>query len=525
MNSSLRRFAGPVLSLLGILIFVGTLVVSGLSNAGLFTPPDPQIITRVMWISLAVVVLGLAVAALLNPEETRKFFLGRQAQYGSNALIMLVAFVGILFFINMIVYQNPKSWDMTEDKQNTLAPETINTLQSLKEPVSARAYYTSQLSSDTVQKLLQNFKENSGGKFDYKFIDPNNDPVAAQADGVDRDGTVVFQMGSQKTTVQGPSEQDIDSALIRLMDPSQRVIYFLTGHGEHDINGTDDKGMSSVKQALQNKNYTVNVLNLRSQGSVPKDAKAIVIAGPVQPLYPEEVTVLQKYLDGGGSLVVMEDPLPLTSFGNTPDPLADLLKKWGITLDNDIIIDPNANPALYAIADPQSYGQSPITTKLQGVLTVFPDARSIQEKSPSSDITLTPLAVTAQGAWGETNFDSLKNNSVSYDQKSDVAGPVKLAVSGENSKTKARLVVFGDSQFAIDALYQRGNGDILINAIDWAANQQNLINLTPKNSITRTYNPPGSFQLISIFLISLCLIPLVIIGGGIAAWASRRKRG
>ena len=59
------------------------------------------------------------------PKRTRDFLTGRQVRHGSNALIMLVAFVLILVVVNAIVYQNPIQWDWTEDKQNTLAPETI----------------------------------------------------------------------------------------------------------------------------------------------------------------------------------------------------------------------------------------------------------------------------------------------------------------------------------------------------------------------------------------------------------------
>ncbi len=52
------------------------------------------------------------------------------------------------------------------------------------------------------------------------------------------------------------------------------------------------------------------------------------------------MTLLKKYVDAGGSLVVMEDPIPVTEFGDSPDPLADYLTSdWGITLNNDIVID------------------------------------------------------------------------------------------------------------------------------------------------------------------------------------------
>ena len=61
------------------------------------------------------------------------------------------------------------------------------------------------------------------------------------------------------------------------------MVYFLTGHGEADINGSDNTAMTQAKTMLQNKSYTVNTLNLAISNSVPSDAKVIVIAGPKNP--------------------------------------------------------------------------------------------------------------------------------------------------------------------------------------------------------------------------------------------------
>ncbi|HEY5668521.1 MAG TPA: hypothetical protein VIS10_00910, partial [Anaerolineales bacterium] len=97
-------------------------------------------------ISLGVVLLGLAIFALLDPGRVRTALTGRQARYGSNALVMAVAFVGILVVVNYLGYKNSKRWDLTEDKQNTLATETLDTLANLPEPVEALGFYTARIS-------------------------------------------------------------------------------------------------------------------------------------------------------------------------------------------------------------------------------------------------------------------------------------------------------------------------------------------------------------------------------------------
>ena len=527
MKTNPRRYAmlGLGLSLLAILAFIGFLLVRSLASAGIFQPPDPLVLERGIWGSLSVFVLGLALTAFLDPEGTRKFLMGRQVQYGSNAIVMLLAFLGILFFINLLAYQNPKSWDLTENQKNTLAPETISLLQALPEQVTVVAYFSPQTDSASARKLLESFKQHGAEKFVYVFIDPIANPVAAQQDGVDRDGTVVFQMAGHKQPVTLADEEGFDSAIVRLMNPEKTTVYFVTGHGEADIEQTDDTSYSMVKRSLESKNYTVKPLNVGNAGKIPEDAKTIVVAGPKTPLTADEVQLLQEYLDNGGALIVMEDPEALTKFGDTPDPLAALLASWGISFQNDILFDPNANPPLLVYADPLNFAQHPITQKLHGVNSRFFTTQSLLIGTAPQGVTLTPLAQTYQEAWGETDVASIESNLQSFDPTKDLAGPLVLAAAAENPITKSRLVVFGDSEFAANALYQRGNGDILINTIDWSTQQEKLISLTPKNNTTRTYNPPGTLGVIGMVLASLCLIPLLVVAGGVTAWVSRRKRG
>lgn len=526
MKTDPRRFAflGLVLSLLSLLTFIGFLLVRGLTSTGLITV-DPDIIKNGLLISGPSIILGLALTAILDPEGTRRFLVGRHAQYGSNSAITFLAFLGILIFVNVLAYQNPKSWDLTEDKSNTLAPETIEILNKLPQPVTARAYYTASYPSDEVRKLLDQFVQSSNQKFSYEFIDPDLNRISAQADGLERDGTIFLVMGELKEPVTYASEQELDAALLRLMNPETRVIYFLTGHGEHSIEQSAETALTSVANSLQKKNYAVKTLNLQGEGRVPADAKVVVIAGPQVPLVEAEVQSLDAYLASGGSLIVMYEPLPLTRFGETPDPLAGLLATWGITLNNDFIIDPNVNPAFITTSDISAYARHPITEKLMGFNTRYPTARSLKISEGMAGVQVTPLVVTGFNAWGETDFSSIDQNQVNFVEGEDNPGPLTLAAAAENNATNGRLVVFGDSEFAADALYSYGYADILINAIDWAAEQEDLINLTPKPTMPRTFNAPGTLGLIGIILTSLCFIPLLVIGGGVWAWLSRRRRG
>src|SRR5215207_3156927 len=156
-------------------------IVRGLASAQVVTITNVDNLQRYLYVSAGFIVLGLAAYAILEPERVRRFLTGRQARYGSNALVMSIAFLGILVVGNMIAYQNPKTLlDLTEDKTNTLAPELTRALATLPEKATATGFFSQASSTESAEQLLSNIKANSIGKFDYQFIDPDHDPQAAR---------------------------------------------------------------------------------------------------------------------------------------------------------------------------------------------------------------------------------------------------------------------------------------------------------------------------------------------------------
>ncbi len=525
-------FIGLIIAGLGCVATGVFALLQGTVALKLYTPANAGTFPQWIAISAGVLVLGLLVYSVLNPEGVRRFVSGRQARYGSNALVMSLAFVGILVIVNVLVYQNPKTWDLTEGQQHTLAPQTIQALNTLPNHVSAIAFFSTQSSTDSARQLLTEFQTASKGKFDFRFVDPNADPLSARQYGVTGDGTIVLTMGKQSENAASADETSITEALIRLINPEARTVYFLTGHGEPDINSTDTSGLSRARETLTSKNYTVKTLNLAATNKIPDDAKTIVIAGPQNPLLDSEVALLKAYVDKGGSLLILEDPTPFTKFGTNPDPLASYLQSdWGITLDNDVVIDLTSNNALMAVS--ASYSTSAPITQHMTTVAIMPQARSVSvSKTLPNGVTAVPLIMTAKNSWGMTDLAALQtalqsqsNQLPPFDAATDMAGPVNLAVSASNASTGGRIVVFGNSIFATDKGFDAyANGDLFMNSIDWAAQQANLINITPRTPVARTFNSPSQLQFVAIALGAVILVPGLIVAAGISNWLARRRQ-
>ena len=189
-------------------------------------------LTFLLEVSLCICLVGMAFYVLFDPKRTLRTVTGNQAHHRNDALLSTLVIIGILAIVNYLAHKTLLGWDLSESKDNTLSHQSVQVIQSLTDKVLVRAFYTKDIPNQKARTLLENYKFHSQGKFDYQFIDPVANPIAAKEAGVTQDGTIVLLMGKRMEHVTNPSEQKLTSALIRLINPDARIIYFLTGHGE-----------------------------------------------------------------------------------------------------------------------------------------------------------------------------------------------------------------------------------------------------------------------------------------------------
>jgi len=525
----LDRIQGPLALLGGLAILISLGIALVLGEFGAY----PRIA-----FALGIVLLGTAVA--INPEQAWRGVSSRESVYGSNAVVLSVAFIGILALLNFVANRYEHRWDLTAQQDFSLSDQTLNTLSNLPAPVQATAFFSQNLPDrQKATDLLQEYQARSNGKLTWSLIDTFQDPSQSRLYGVNVDGTIQFRMGNAMKDTITPDEAHMTTALIKLVNPEPLKIYYLTGHGERDLQNFNEDGYSDLQTQIQNDNFTVTPLNLLATGNVPDDAKAVIIAAPKSPFLPEELTALNKYMDGNGRLLVFVDPVvdPTQDQNN----VGELLQRWGLTIGNGVAIDPvsslQQDPLSIIV---QRYGQTAIVKNLNG-LSLFPFATSIQIPDFIKNGTdINALALTMdQRSWLDTEP---QQSPIQFHDGADKRGPLTLAVSVEtvanplpadqqpppgfedpNKKVQNRAVIIGTSEMAINGLIGQpiANRDFVLNSLDWITQTDQLITTRPRIDVQRTvFLTPTQSNLV--FFSSVLFIPLIILGVGTIIWWARR---
>ena len=496
--------------------------------------------------------LGLAIAGGLmvligiaaNYRQILSSLGKRSTKYAGNYVISLVLVIAIVSGLNYLGQRHPKRFDTTGGNRYSLAPQTTQVLRKLTGDVDIKAFFPGG-DYAPLKELLVEYRTISR-HIRYEFIDPDKQPDVAKRYNVTvygafqnpltgsqlKFGTLVLTLRNREEKIEKRTEEvqeeDLTNAIIKVGRSEAKKIYFIQGHGEKDLADTDRQGYSEAKKAMENQGYAVATVNLASEGKVPADAKALIVAGATTEPFPQELQFINDFLNrGSGGLFLLLDPPPTPSF-------AEFLKAWGVRADNDLVLDVSGAGRLMgtgpSIPLVVNYENHAITDRFKA-MTFFPLTRSIQpEKSIPAGLTVDTLFKSNDNSWGETN---LGTKEASYDPKTDLKGPLPLAVavtkevkpsSDKSPAVKARMVVAGTSNFPINAYFPaQGNGNLFLNIVSWLAQDEDLISIRPKPAEDRRILLSQS-QLAALRLFTIFILPGIALIVGVAVVWNRRRR-
>lgn len=432
--------------------------------------------------------------------------------------LLIFVFLGILIVINLVASQHRLRFDLTASKRYSLSAQTLKVLKNLNKPVKVMGFFTNGAEKTKARELLEEYRYQSS-KFKYTFIDPDRHPLEAKRYGITRYNTLVIGCGKKEEKVFSVTEEKLTNALIRVTRPGKKTIYFLSGHGEHNVEDMGKSGYAQIKEALLRQGYAVKGLMLLETGKVPKNAATLVIAGPKKSILSGEIKAISDYLSGEGKVFLLLDPESGSEFGS-------LLKQRGVKLGQDVIIDKMSSlfGGDYLMPVVLKYSSShPITKdfRLACFLVMARSVRPSKLKQTSKDISVETLAWTGKSSWAERDLNALKHGKVGFDEKIDKPGPIPVAVV--SAKGDSRLVVFGDSDFISNSyLDLSGNKDLFLNVINWLTEEKDLVAIPPKE-IKNTPLILTRNQAKMVFWIPVVITPGLILILGIAAYIRRRR--
>ncbi len=454
----------------------------------------------------------------------------RSTIYSLNALTLSLIVLGIFAVINFVGYRHFKRFDFTKQKSFSLAPQSIQVVKALKDEVRLVGFYEAKEKA-MFDDLLNKYKYHSN-KIVVEFYDPDKDKGVAKKYNIKKYRTVVIEKGKREARVEDVTdengEEKITNAMIKIEREGTPVIYFLKGHGEKDIHDQDREGYSVAQEELKDEGYEVKSLALLESGKIPKDSRALIIAGPEKPFHPKELELISDYFKNGGSGMILLDP---TDQENRATGIESFLLKAGIRAENEAIVDPISTIFGQSAATPvvSEYTGHDVVRGLKEA-SFYPLARhfTILPALPNKHLKVEAVAKTTPNSWAEAG--GLKQGKVKYDEGKDRKGPLNLvvAVSGKwqvGSEKETRLLVFGDSDFSNNRSFEfAGNGNFFLNAVAWLVGDESLISIRPPKmagASGKLIMTPRQVQLL--FMLSVVVVPLVIVGAGIVVWLRRRR--
>jgi len=490
-----------------------------------------------------------SLAVVLSWRDLTRHLSKRSTRYGMNAVVLSFLVGVILLLVTTLGSRHSWRRDLSSTGEYTLSEKTLNVLQGLHRDIDIYVYYERD-AREAVRDLLTEYSRRNRG-LRIRLEDMNKNPELAERFGVHEMGTLVFDAGDKALRLRTFGEEDITNALIKVSRPGQKKIYFLSGHGEKDPVEKGISGYSAAATALQRENYLTAKLQLTEARVVPEDCDVLVVPGAKSGLLDQEIEAVQRYLQRGGRVFCLFDPLFLSN-------LEGWVGRWGVQVGNDRVVDPSPTGQLLN-RGPQTplvnrYGVHPITKQFVQP-TYFQNVRSVRRlQLYGGNAETASLAFTSPESWAESDLLSSK---VGFDA-SDLAGPVSVAMavrldvaglhpelepavshrpgqplrSGEDlqsaggaSGTEARLVVCGDSDFASNQSFNdMGNGNLFLNAVAWLAEDEDLIAVRHQQGQVRAVAMTVA-QVRLLNVLAIIVLPVVVFAAGLAATLHRRARG
>jgi len=481
---------------------------------------------------LSISVLLMALWVLLDLNGFKAMFNRKGAKYGASSGAIILLALGIFIGLGVITSRPrfDKSIDLSRDKTNTLSDQSVKAIESLGKAegeLSILAFFDDDGQEQAFRDLLRLYAARTN-KIATKFVNPQKDPMLANAEKLTSANTAIFRLGGRENRITTFNEEKFTNALVAVLKEGSKKVYFTTGHGEGQLSGQDPSAFEIVSTELKNNRFDVAELNLIEAGKVPDDASVVVMSGLKYDIKEPEVKFLEDFITRGGALMTMIDAM-------TPvENVNKLLTKYGLQYNNDFMIlrpdDPRvqflgSNNAMVAEFDEFNVITKDFAKK-NAVALLFQNTRTISELTDNTaKFKVSLIGKTAASTTVRVKDVSSQNDlkGVSPSRLEQGAFAVMATATGKSAEKDVRIIAYGSAQIANNfGARSQENRDLVTNSISWLTQYDDFIAIRPRDVTKSTLTITSDAAQLNLKFISW-FYPFLFLAFGTFYWLRRRQ--
>ena len=417
--------------------------------------------------------------------------------------------------------------DFSRSQRASLSEPSRKLLDSMQGPVEIVSYARPQ---GNLRKTIGDFfarYQRAKPDLGLQFIDPDSDPDAMRAAGVQIDGEIELRYGTRNERLKVMSEAEISSALLRLSRPHERLVAYLEGEGERKPDGPANADLGQFGAVLKQRGILSLNLALATTPRIPDNIGLLVIANPRVPLAGAAAIEIVDYVERGGNLLWLLEADEDNGLGALADALS-IRSLPGVIVDGAGQAFGIQDPSFVAV---NRYPEHAIDKGFD-LSTLFPQPVALAQVAPARWEFKSILQSSAQ-SWNETGHipkGGEPAGDVRYDgNDGEISGPLDFGfamtrLSPRPGAREQRVVVIGDGDFLSNSyLGNGGNRDFGARIFDWLLADDALIDIPEQVAEDRTIAlSDPALALVSFgFLLGL---PIVLAASGLWIWRQRRRR-
>ncbi len=476
-----------------------------------------------------------------------------------SVIFSIILMAAIMVMLNYLSSRYYKRVSWSSSSQNRLSLRTIALLKTITNKVSITVYYDKEdVIYPMVDELLEEYHLANPliqlDKVDYLAdatraqkvkaaykLSSNEDKNLVIFDCEGRHRIVsgatlaeskIEQAGSHGGTnefirhIQGfTGEQKFSGALLSVINPKPSHAYFVTGHGEHQLESenSDRDGYKKFGQVLEGHNVIPQTINLIGTNAIPRDCSLLVIPGPRRAIPAVELAKIREYLAQGGRLLVLFNYYTVKNTITTG--LESLLEDWNVRVGDNVIADPpNTSLADGAMIVSRVHPNHPLVSPMyNGSGLAMYNPRSIEALQPSTQV---PGAPEAKALVSTSEFATIGENAT------PAKGRVPIIVAVEKGRVQGvisergttAIVVVGDSLFLDNEnIGKADNSDFAGFTIDWLLDQAQLLQGVGPHAVKEYMLTMTSWQLSQVRWVFLAAMPGAVLLLGFFVWLRRRN--